>query len=749
MAERLPKSLLDLIEHIELNKSGWWDAALSNVLLAATWMQGTPVHPGQVRDLIVSAFNLEIPPDRIATHIDRLLRDGSLAILDNGHIVPTDSIAEQMERRLEAALQNEDKVRVIFDNHVGKCCAPYSPEEAWSLFTEKYFLPLIDVLGARTLQFMGGDTARDADAVSLTDEFVKLFDVPHRAELRSAIASFLDPNDMNVRRYVTEHLDASFLVRASGLTTKAIAGISKLGQRPPAFRLFLDTNFLFSLLDLHENPSNEETQMLGQMVHQVGEHFSIRMYVIQPTMDEIKRVLWAAQVDLSEMRMSPALADAALDVGLSGVAIRFARANRESVRPITAREYFDPYLNNLTPILKSKNVQVYNERTDRYRQRQDVIDDVHDMVASEGETEGERQRRYNAGLHDSILWHFVHDKRPAVFESPLEANFWVVTNDYRLINFDKRRRNDTNSSAGVCIHPTELVQILRLWEPRSTDIEQALMSTLRLPFMFYEFNSGQEAASMHVLKALSRFEHIEFLGPDAIRDIVLNDNVRSKIMSATSDEEQIEVIRDVLLAERQEIVAQRDEAIRQRILVEESLTNVEETLIRDHETAQNNDTLDTDKRAQEDRRIAELESELQDARAEARTRGEQVKELSAVQSQKDEHNRIRSVRIRTALTRGVAGGILSAAIAAGLGTAWVVLEETHLWIVSLSMLIVWIASWFLILTTRVQDTDVSTSATMLRLLNLRRQATLLLGPLCLAVLGNAIWEFLIRPIWFG
>ena len=472
-----------------------------------------------------------------------------------------------MERRLEAALENEDKVRIIFDNHVGKCCAPCSSEEAWSPFTEKYFLPLIDVLGARTLQFMGGDTARDADAVSLTDEFVKLFDVHHQEELRSAIASFLDPNDMNVRRYVTEHLDASFLVRASGLTTKAIADISKLGQRPPAFRLFLDTNFLFSLLDLHENPSNEATQMLGQMVHQVGEHFSIRMYVIQPTMDEIKRVLWGAQADLSEMRMSPALADAALDVGLSGIAMRFARANRESERPITAREYFDPYLNNLTPILKSKNVQVYNERTDRYRQRQDIIDDVHDLVAFEGETEGERQRRYNAGLHDSILWHFVHDKRPAVFESPLEANFWVVTNDYRLINFDKRRRNDTSSSAGVCIHPTQLVQILRLWEPRSTDIEQALMSTLRLPFMFYEFNPGQEAASMHVLKALSRFEHIEFLGPDAICDIVLNDNVRSKTMSATSDEEQIEVIRDVLLAEREEIVAQRDEAIQQKILV--------------------------------------------------------------------------------------------------------------------------------------------------------------------------------------
>ena len=277
-----------------------WDVALCNVLLAATWMQGTPVHRGQVRDLIVAAFNLEIPPDRIATHIDRLLGDGSLATLDNGQIVLSENVEEQMGRRLEAALQNEDTVRIAFAKHVEKCCAPYSPEEAWDLFTEKYFLPLINVLGVRVLQFMGGETAMDAEAVPLTDEFVKLFEVSHQAELRSAIGTFFDPDDANVRRYVTEHLDASFLVRASGLTTEAIGDIGKLGQKPPAFRLFLDTNFLFSLLDLHENPSNEATQMLGDMVHRVGQYLTIRMYVIHPTMDEIKRVLWGAQADLRE-----------------------------------------------------------------------------------------------------------------------------------------------------------------------------------------------------------------------------------------------------------------------------------------------------------------------------------------------------------------------------------------------------------------------------------------------------------------
>ena len=31
MTQQIPKTLLQLIEHIELNKSGWWDSALNNV----------------------------------------------------------------------------------------------------------------------------------------------------------------------------------------------------------------------------------------------------------------------------------------------------------------------------------------------------------------------------------------------------------------------------------------------------------------------------------------------------------------------------------------------------------------------------------------------------------------------------------------------------------------------------------------------------------------------------------------------
>ena len=161
--------------------------------------------------------------------------------------------------------------------------------------------------------------------------------------------------------------------------------------------MFLDTNVLFSLLDLHENPSNESTQMLGQTIRQVGNHLSIRLNVIFPTMDEIKRTLRASQANLAGMRMSAALADVALEIGISGIAMRFARANAESERPISANDYFQPYLRDLTPILRSKGIEVFNAGTDEYNQRQDVVNDVVEMVDIEGLPESEQQRRYNVG----------------------------------------------------------------------------------------------------------------------------------------------------------------------------------------------------------------------------------------------------------------------------------------------------------------------------------------------------------------
>ena len=442
MNHKLPKSLLEVIEHVELNKSGWWDAALCNVVLAATWMHGKPLLRAEVSDVVTVAFNLDIPADRIVDCIDRLVNQGKFSVQANNYITPANNVIRQMETRLRDAERNEKTVRSTF------------------------------------------------------------------------------------------------------------------------------------------------------------------------------------------------------------------------------------------------------------------------------------------------------------IASPLEAVFWVVTNDYRLLNFDRKRRRATKATTGVCIHPTELVQILRLWEPRSTDMDQALMSGLRLPFMFYEFNSGEETASIRILKALSRFDHIIDLDPSAIRDIVLNEAVRSKTVEAQSEEEEIAIVHDALLAERSEIIAQRDAAVNK-------YDHVEKTLSEERKAGEALATTNVDQKEHYETRISELKGELENIQEETRLKDHGIETVESLLREIDARNRLQSAITKAGLTRGVGGGTFTALMFAGLGYVWALFGETPGLLVAISMLFVWLATWMLLLTIRVQNSYLRDWGTFRTILRARRLMIQAIVALFLAVIGNAIWQEVIRPFWFS
>ena len=350
-------------------------------------------------------------------------------------------------------------------------------------------------------------------------------------------------------------------------------------------------------------------------------------------------------------------------------------------------------------------------------------------------------RKHNAALHDSILWHFVHDKRPTLFESPLDAVSWLVTIDYRLLSFDRKRGRLANPAVRVCLHPTELIQILRVWEPRSTDMEQALMSGLRLPFMFYEFDLGKESASLRILKILSRFEHISDLGPEAIRDIVLNDAVRSKIAEVSDEEEAFVVIRDALLAEHKNVADQRDAAIHKAESAEEMLAN-------ERQVGRERDTVNRSELERAEALISELEIELRNTHNANRGVSERLQALETEQDTKADRDQERSARSRAVVTRGMVAGVCTAVATSVLGYAWYITTKPSLWTLS-TLLAVWLVVWFIVVTTRVRDTHVSEWAPMRILLHLRRSAKWFLRAILVAVLGNAIWQEVIRPLVFG
>ena len=738
MKQKISDSLYDLIEHVELNRSGWWDAALGNVILSIAWLEDGPVKRDDIEGLISSAYGLTIPSYRIRERVDSLVDQNDLAVDRDNQVSLSAAVADRLEARLKKAQANEDSVRTAFIDQVNEFCAPHSPEETWVLFNEEFLAPLIDTLGARTIQLIGGDEANSEDIAFMTENFLGHFQHQDGPHLRSKISDFLNPDDPNVQQYISSHLDASFLVKASGLTEEAIENISKFGTDPPSFHLILDTNVVFSILNLHENPSNEATQVLWDTMERVSHNLTINAQVINPTVDEFKRTLYAFQSQLTGMNMSSIVLDAAAQVGLSGIIQRFVQANRDAQISTNPQEYFHPYLQNLTPILRDKNVELNNEDTENLKWRRDVINDVLDMMDMKTISEAEKQRGYNAAQHDAILWHFVHDKRASKFESPLEANFWLVTNDYKLIAFDQRRRKTLGAAVGVCIHPAELLQILRLWQPRDAEVQHALTSVLRLPLLFHDFDPGEEAATVRIIKAISRFEYINDLSPTAIRDIVLSDAVRSKISTELSGDQEMTIVRDALLQEQSAIIERLGDVERQAKNRETNFVlELENNEIRIQEGAKQ---LENAKSL-----IQELETDIQRERTSQNAMNTRIDTLERQLNERDESAIESSERFRFFAIRGTLIVIL-AFVFIGLGFLWHGLGNSSLISIVMSCFGLWLFTTSFIVTIGIDKLSVNSWGAFRLIKRFQREFYSVVLMVIVGIISNALWSEVLRPM---
>jgi hypothetical protein len=148
-----------------------------------------------------------------------------------------------------------------------------------------------------------------------------------------------------------------------------------------------------------------------------------------------------------------------------------------------------------------------------------------------------------------VLWHFVKDKRPPRPESPIDAEYWIVTADYRFLGFDAHRQKRTGTEVPICLHPTTLTQLLQFWVPQTPEFEQALLSTMRLPTVLSLMDSDAERVSLKILNALSTFENIGNLPPETTTRILLNDALRQKLRVEDDIARQVELVREALIEE--------------------------------------------------------------------------------------------------------------------------------------------------------------------------------------------------------
>ena len=543
----LPTQLVSLIHHVELNQAGWNDKAIQRLLIAAVWMSSTPTTLDRALDFLSTELRVRIGRARAARQVTALSKSGVLLHAFGGSLKLSESAVRGFEAELHEAERIQASARGKFAGILSENCPDVDASQTWSHFNSALLHPMVQEIGASTLGIVSGQ--REAMELSRLDSFLQQYPPSCRWALSKSIREFIDPRDAEVRQFLLRLLTAHFMVEAISLRKETIEAI--LATANPVFDIYLDTNFVFSVLGLHDNPANDAAKALVALVAQISPQMQARLMVLPSTLDEARKVLHAAASGLGLQTYPPRLAKATLEAGLmSGISRTFMSAAANSPSPLSPEEHFRPYAANLSALLQSHGIAVAQADLREIMADDEVQLDVDEQLHFEQTKFLESAKGRDQLEHDIVLWHYVHDQRPPRPESPASARSWVVTIDYRLLGFDSFKVNSIGDLVPVCLHPTSLIHMLTFWIPRTQEFEEALVSSMQLPFLFTEFDEEAEKVSLRIVSALARYEGADTISPDGIQAILLNEALRERIANESGQEAQVALIRDAIVQEK-------------------------------------------------------------------------------------------------------------------------------------------------------------------------------------------------------
>ena len=547
----LAPELVALIHHVELSEAGWYDQLLDQLLLSLLYLDDSRCKLDDLKAGLQSNLGFVADEATLRKSISRLKRSGKLAETNDRRFGLTDLAMRETQAAVTENDSLDERVSQRFKALVRDELDGIDPSECWNTFCTDCLDPLITKLGARTYELIATPEGHTREVYSI-DSCTEKYPISIRKKLHTVIDRFLDPEDHDVRNFVLNRLHCYLLTLTVSLPEESLSRLSTKSKSNIHLKLFLDTNFMFSLLDLHEHPANPIAKDLTKLLDNISNHVHSKLYVFPPTIDEANRTISAVHRELGDIEIPPRLGritTATMRSTVSGIEGRYLRAASTSSYTLSADQYLAPYLNDFISVLRGVNVDIFNENIDLIMESDDVIDDIQDVQDFQTERPWERQKSFEAIRHDVALWHFVSRKRHVRVDSPLDAVYWVVTVDHNLIRFDRHKVVHRNEmSVPICVHPATLIQMLRLWTPRTESFDTAMLHCVR-SLLPQARETDTEAVTLKILRSISRFERADQLPEATVSSVLLNQAVRAGMEGVTGPIEQNQLVREALLDE--------------------------------------------------------------------------------------------------------------------------------------------------------------------------------------------------------
>lgn len=349
------------------------------------------------------------------------------------------------------------------------------------------------------------------------------FDPPDGAEVKSYIRKFLAESGGNLKRatYISQLADAAFNFFSLTVPTDTA---NLIRSNLLDLVIFLDTNFIFGILDLHSNPYVDVSTELIDVISKYRFPFKLRYHEetkneLTHSIDNYKRFLTAKQWPKP---LSRAIVKSRCT---SGVEVKFHELNAKE--GISVEAFIKQY-EHFDILLKAKDIQIYRTKS----KRNDIVNDLHHDYKIFLERHG-KDKPYETIAHDVTVLDSVRLLRSNA-PSTLEAGAVFLTCDYLLYKFDWECSRK-NGHKHCCIMPNHFWQIIKRFVPNDASFDKTFAETFALP----EFRSFSTGASRACYKMINIMAGVKNFSEETATKILSNDLIMDSLSTA-SDEEILE-----------------------------------------------------------------------------------------------------------------------------------------------------------------------------------------------------------------
>jgi hypothetical protein len=625
---------------VSLTRTGKTRAAIDNMVVTVLALDdGRLRSAGDVAKALDAFFGLSISDRDVQRSVDTHLLTGRLVRQRHSSrlTLATPTLLEIMER-IEASKALETAVKAEWSIELraeGLASDEADLESLWSCL-RCYMAKAFCQHGALTVQLLDPRVlSHDAELTNLSTCMDGAISEggfgSDRGRARAALSSFFKTTTLARARYIAQLLDATFTFFALTVND-ATAAYLKESLTPLA--LFLDTNYIFGLLGIHENPLSEASKELISFIRDHG--FPFTLYVHERTIKEIQATMAAVSDRLLGRHWTPALSRAALATRTgTGVELTFHRLNAQ--HPLDPKVYLSKF-DHIIDLLTDHGVKLYRvPQHEGYtlEQKGQLIAEYAHYV---DQWRPGKPKPYDALDHDICVWLTLQTKRTGA-ASALDTGALLLSNDVLFRNFDWRVLRD--GSVGSVVLPGQLLQVLRPFVAATDDFDRRFVEAFAAP-EFRTAQSDYEETNAKVLSYLTTYKDVP--EKTAVR-ILTNEMLIHRLQGAEEGSEEFKELIDSALVQDNAALLEEREALHNQL--------ERERLTREEELAEANAALAA-RDAELTKSAAVLEERAAEVRAEERHKADAEKAELLVQERQRHHELLQAASEEAKRSSGLA-----------------------------------------------------------------------------------------------